>query len=343
MDYKDYYRIMGVDKHATAKEIKAAYRKLARQYHPDVNPGNKQAEAKFKEINEAYEVLGDEGKRKKFDELGAHWKEYEQWQKAGGAAGGEPFDWSRYGFAGGGPGGGGAHYQTMTEEDLQNLFGGGGGGAESPFSSFFYTFFGGDQPAAGPGAGGRFRAGGRSRRGQDFEEHVEVTLEEAYSGTTRIFQMEDGRGKSRRIETKIPAGVQEGSRVRLAGQGGPSTGGGTPGDLYLVVHIPQHQLFERKGDNLHSKLRVPLTTAVLGGEITVPNLNGKVALKIPAETQNGRVFRLKGKGMPRLNDPQQHGDLFAEVSVVLPDRLTDRERKLFEELARLRGSGGETP
>ncbi len=336
MDYKDYYKIMGVDKHATAKDIKAAYRKLARQYHPDVNPGNKSAEAKFKEVNEAYEVLGDEAKRKKYDELGAHWKEYEQWQKAGGAAGGQPFDWSRYGFAGG-PGGG-VHYQTMTEEDLQNLFGGAGG--ESPFSSFFYTFFGGDQPGAGPGAGARFRTGGRSRRGQDFEEHLEITLEEAHNGTTRIFQMEDGRGKSRRIEARIPAGVQEGSRVRLAGQGGPGTAGAPAGDLYLVVHIMRHQVFDRRGDDLYTKLRVPLTTAVLGGEVTVPNLNGKVALKIPAETQNGRVFRLKGKGMPRLNNPQQHGDLLAEVSVVLPDGLTDKERKLFEELARLRGAGG---
>ncbi len=224
----------------------------------------------------------------------------------------------------------------MTEEDLQNLFGGGGGGGESPFSSFFYTFFGGDQPGAGAGAGGRFRTGGRSRRGQDFEQPIEISLEEAHSGTSRMFQMEDGRGKSRRIEAKIPAGVQEGSKVRLAGQGGPGTGGGPAGDLYLVVNILPHHMFERKGDDLHSKLEVPLTTAVLGGEVTVPNLNGRVVLKIPAETRNGRVFRLKGKGMPRLSDPQQRGDLFAEVLVVLPDKLTEKERKLFEELARLR-------
>jgi curved DNA-binding protein len=330
MDYKDYYKIMGVDKKATAKDIKAAYRKLARQHHPDVNPGNKQAEAKFKEINEAYEVLGDEEKRKKYNELGAHWKEYEQWQKSGGAAGGQPFDWNRYGFAGGGARrGGGAQYQTMTEEDMQNLFGDSG-----PFSGFYYSFFG-DEP--GMGARGRSRTAGRSRRGQDFEQPIEISLEEAYNGTTRTFQMEDGSGNARRIEAKIPAGVQEGSKVRLAGQGGPGLGGGPAGDLYLVVSIAPHYLFERKGDDLHSKLSVPLTTAILGGEVTVPNLNGKVVLKIPAETQNGRVFRLKGKGMPRLNDPQHHGDLFAEISVVLPDKLTDKERKLFEELAKLRG------
>ncbi len=335
MDYKDYYKIMGVNKNATAKEIKAAYRKLARQYHPDVNPGNKQAEAKFKEVNEAYEVLGDEAKRKKYDELGAHWKDYEQWQRAGGEASGQPFDWSRYGFAGAGErGGGGVHYRTMTEEDLQNLF----GGEESPFSSFFYTFFGGEP---GRGAGGRFRTAGRPRRGQDFEQPVEITLEEAYRGTTRIFQMEDGSGRSRRIEAKIPAGVQEGSKVRLAGQGGPGVGGGPAGDLYLVVQILPHHLFERKGDDLSLKLSIPLTTAILGGEVIVPNLSGKVVLKIPAETQNGRVFRLKGKGMPRLGNPTHHGDLFAETFVVLPEKLTEKERKLFEEFARLRGPGGE--
>jgi curved DNA-binding protein len=330
MDYKDYYKIMGVDKKATAKDIKAAYRKLARQHHPDVNPGNKQAEAKFKEINEAYEVLGDEAKRKKYDELGSHWKEYEQWQKSGGEASGQPFDWNRYGFAGGGARRGGrAQYQTMTEEDMQNLFGDSG-----PFSGFYYSFFG-DEP--GMGARGRSRTAGRSRRGQDFEQPIEITLEEAYSGTARTFQMEDGSGNTRRIEAKIPAGVQEGSKVRLAGQGGPGMGGGPAGDLYLVVCIAPHYAFERKGDDLHSKLSVPLTTAVLGGEVTVPNLNGKVVLKIPAETRNGRVFRLKGKGMPKLNDPQHYGDLFAEISVVLPDKLTDKERKLFEELAKLRG------
>ena len=330
MNYKDYYKIMGVDKKATAKDVKAAYRKLARQHHPDVNPGNKQAEAKFKEINEAYEVLGDETKRKKYDELGAHWKDYEQWQKSGGEAGGQPFDWNRYGFSGGARRGGGAQYQTMTEEDMQNLFGDSG-----PFSGFYYSFFGDE---AGTGPRGRSRTAGRSRRGQDFEQPIEVSLEEAYNGTTRTFQMEDGSGKSRRIEAKIPAGVQEGSKVRLAGQGGPGVGGGPAGDLYLVVSIAAHYLFEREGDDLHSKLSVPLTTAILGGEVTVPNLNGKVVLKIPAETQNGRVFRLKGKGMPKLNDPQHHGDLFAEIYVVLPEKLTEKERGLFEEFARLRGS-----
>lgn len=337
MDYKDYYKILGVDKKATAKEIKQVYRKLARQHHPDVNPGNKQAEARFKEINEAYEVLGDEEKRKKYDELGANWKHYEQWQRAGGEASGQPFDWSQYGF-GAGPGRGG-RYQTRTvsEEELKDLFGDSG-----PFSNFFYTFFGGGEQ---PDMGGRrhFRTASRQRRGEDLEQPIEISLEEAFSGTNRILQMQDASGRVRRLEAKIPAGVQEGSRVRLTGQGGQGAGGGPSGDLYLVVHILPHHLFERKADDLHLKLSVPLTTAVLGGEISVPTLNGRaIMLKIPPETQNGRVFRLRGKGLPRLSaSPQKHGDLLAEVKVILPECLSDKERKLFEELAKLRPAEGE--
>ena len=323
MDYKDYYKIMGVDKKATAKEIKQVYRKLARKYHPDINPGNKEAEAKFKEINEANEVLGDEGKRKKYDELGANWKHYEQWQQAGGEASGQPFDWRQYGFA---PGSGKtSSYQarTMTEED---------------FSSFFYNFFGGEEPDMGTRQ--RFRTASRSRKGQDFEQPIDVSLEEAFHGTNRVLQMEDASGRVRRLEAKIPAGVQDGSRVRLAGQGGPGMGEGPAGDLYLVVHISHHHLFEQKEGNLYLKLDIPLTTAVLGGEVDVPTPNGRVMLKVPPETQNGRVFRLRGKGMPSLETPQQHGDLFAEVKVILPERLSEQERKLFEEFSRLRSASG---
>jgi curved DNA-binding protein len=333
MDYKDYYKIMGVDKKATAKEIKQVYRKLARKYHPDINPGNKEAEAKFKEINEANEVLGDEGKRKKYDELGANWKYYEQWRQAGGEASGQPFDWRQYGFA---PGSGktSSHQaRTMTEEEMRNLF-----GDSSPFSSFFYSFFSGEEPDMGTRQ--RFRTASRSRKGQDFEQPIDVSLEEAFHGTNRVLQMEDASGRVRRLEAKIPAGVQDGSRVRLAGQGGPGMGGGPAGDLYLVVHISHHHLFEQKEGNLYLKLNIPLTTAVLGGEVDVPTPNGRVMLKVPPETQNGRVFRLRGKGMPRLETPQQHGDLFAEVKVILPERLSEQERKLFEELSRLRSASG---
>jgi len=327
MEYKDYYKIMGVDKKATEKEIKQTYRRLAKKYHPDVNPGNKQAEAKFKEINEANEVLGDPEKRKKYDELGANWKNYEQWQQAGGQASGQPFDWSQFGFAPGGGSGARYQYQNVTEEDLQGLF-----GESGPFSGFYQTFFGGP----GPGARTQRRTTSRPRRGQDAEQPIEVSLEEAFHGSTRMLQMTDASGGSRRLEAKIPAGVQDGSRVRLAGQGMPGTGGGQPGDLYLIIQVSPHHLFERKGDDLHLKLNVPLTTAVLGGEVEVPTLNGKLMLKIPPETQNGRSFRLTGKGMPKLSQPKQHGDLYAEVNIVLPQRLSKRERELFQELASLR-------
>ncbi len=327
MKYKDYYKIMGVDKNATEKEIKKAYRRLARQYHPDVNPGNKEAEAKFKKINEAYEVLGDPEKRKKYDELGANWKQYEQWQRRGGEAQGQPFDRSQFGFAPGAGGNARSEYQTMTEEDLQHLF-----GESGPFSGFYHTFFG----TPGPEVKKQYRATSRPRRGQDVEQPIEVSLEEAFNGTTQVLQMTDTSGRVRRLEAKVPAGVQDGSRVRLAGQGIPGTGGGQAGDLYLVAHVYPHHLFERRGDDLHLKLTVPLTTAILGGEVEVPTLNGKVMLEIPPETQNGKSFRLRGKGMPKLKHPENKGDLYAEVKVVLPERLSDREREIFQELARLR-------
>jgi len=330
MEYKDYYKIMGVDKKATAKEIKQAYRRLARKYHPDVNPGNKEAEERFKEINEAYEVLGDPEKRKKYDELGANWKYYEQWQRAGGQASGQPFDWSQFGFAPGAGRNARYEYRTVTEEDLKNLF------AESgPFSGFYYTFFG----APGSEAKRQYRTTSRPRRGRDVEQPIDVSLEEAFHGTTRLLQMTDASGRGRRLEAKIPAGVQDGSRVRLEGQGMPGYSSGQPGDLYLIVHVYPHHLFEQRGDDLHLKLAIPLATAVLGGEIEVPTLNGRVMLRIPPETQNGKTFRLRGKGMPKSPRPHQYGDLYAEVKVILPERLSERERELFKELAKLRPTG----
>lgn len=323
---------MGVDKKATSKEIKQTYRRLARKYHPDVNPGNKEAEERFKEINEAYEVLGDSEKRKKYDELGANWKQYEQWQQAGGQAGGQTFDWSQFGFAPGAGKNTRYEYRTVTEEDLKNIF-----GESDPFSGFYYTFFGGPSSETKR----QYRTASRPRRGQDMEQPIEISLEEAFHGTTRVLQIQGSDGGISRLEAKIPAGVQNGSRVRLAGKGTPGVGGGQAGDLYLVVHVSSHHLFEQKGDDLHLKLTVPLTTAVLGGEVQVPTLNGNggVMLKIPPETQNGRSFRLRGKGMPKLGKSQQYGDLYAEVKVALPKQLSERERQLFEELAKLRGSG----
>ncbi len=313
MEYKDYYKILGVDRNATEKEITKAYRKLARKYHPDVNPGSKDAEERFKEINEAHEVLADAEKRKKYDQLGASWQ---QWQNMGGDPRG--FDWSQWYTQ---PGGGRVYVQYG---DLGDLFGGIGG-----FSDFFQAIFGG---AGQRGAGTqRTRAQPRAAPGQDYEQEVEITLEEAFSGTTRVLQ-KDGR----RLEVKIPAGVQTGSKVRMRGEGGASFGGGAKGDLYLKVRVLPHRTFERKGNDLHCEVPVDLYTAILGGEVRVPTLKGGAMLKIPPETQSGKTFRLKGQGMPHLKDAQRRGDLHAKVRVKVPQKLTDKEKELFRQLASMR-------
>ena len=309
MEYKDYYKILGVPKDASEKDIKQAYRKLARKYHPDVNP-NKAAQEKFKEINEANEVLSDATKRKKYDTLGSNWQQYEQYQSAGQQG---PFQW------------GGGQYQTINPEDFANIFGGlGGDDAGGIGSDFFRTFFG------GTGFGGA-RASTRPRRGQDIEQVVEIPLEEAYRGATRVLQKE-----GRRLEVKIPAGVKSGSKIRLGGEGMPGANGAPAGDLYLRVQVASHNLFERQGDDLYVEVPVGLYTAVLGGEVSVPTLKGKLALRIPPEIQSGKSFRLTGQGMPRLNQENAFGDLYAKVRVVLPENLSAQERELFEKLAELR-------
>ena len=324
MDFKDYYQTLGVAKTATEKEIKQAFRKLARKFHPDVNPGDKAAEAKFKEINEAYEVLGDPDKRRKYDDLGANWRMYEQAQQHGQAG---PF-----GFGGdntwtinmGGPGG----YRNMTEEEMHELF-----GNEDPFSDFFRTFFGGGAPRES----GRTRAGGRAPRtqkGQDIEHAVELTLEEAYHGATRRISIKEG-GHARSVDVRIPAGVKDGSRVRAAGEGAAGSNGGSAGDLYLRVQVRPHAVFQRNGNDLQTKVAVPVTTAVLGGEAQVPTVTGSVRLKIPEGTQNGQVFRLKGHGMPQVGKPDDRGDLYASVEVQLPRALTKEQRQHYEALQKL--------
>ena len=313
MDYKDYYKVLGVDKSSTEKDIKQAYRRLARKYHPDVNP-DKAGQERFKEINEAYEVLSDADKRKKYDTLGANWQQYEAYQRAGGQG---PFQW-------GGPGGG--SYRTMTQEDIENLFGGfGGGGMGGGFSDFFNTFFGGGFGGAGA------RTQPRARRGQDIEQDLEISLEEAYRGATRLLN-KDGR----RLEIKIPPGVKAGSKVRYAGEGVPGDMGGPSGDLYLRIQIAPHATLERQGDDLKTEIPVDVYTAVLGGQVNVPTLKGTLALKIPAETQAGKVFRLGGQGMPRLNQSNAFGDLYAKVRIVIPEHISSAERELFEKLAKLR-------
>ena len=324
MEFKDYYQTLGVSKTATDKELKQAYRKLARKHHPDVNPGDKSAESRFKEINEAYEVLGDPEKRRKYDELGANWRQYEQAQQQGqGFPGGSPF-----GGAGGGAwnintGGGG--YRTMTEEEMHDLF-----GNEDPFSDFFKTFFGGGDPRE---SGGRARQGRtpRTQKGRDIEHDVELTLEEAYHGATRRVSIKQG-GHARSVDVRIPVGVKDGSRVRAAGEGEAGASGGTSGDLYLRVRLKPHPVFERQGADLHTKVAVPVTTAVLGGEAQVPTITGSVRLKIPETTQSGQVFRLKGHGMPSVGKPDDRGDLYATADVQLPRSLTKDQRTQWERL-----------
>jgi DnaJ-class molecular chaperone len=332
MEFQDYYSTLGVARTATEKEIRTAYRKLARQHHPDVNPGDREAEDRFKQINEAYEVLSDPDKRKKYDELGSRWREYEQWQRAQaatGAAGGQPFDWGS--VAGQGPGGARYEYRSVSEEDLRDLF-----GDDAPFSDFFETFFG----RSGAGAAGATgaRAGGRTRRprsGQHLEHPVEVSLADALRGTTLQLTIKDADGTSRRIEVKVPPGVDTGSRIRVAGQGAPGQAGGAAGDLYLVVSVRPDPHFERRGADLRVKVEVPFETLLLGGEAHVPTPDGRtLALTIPAGTQDGRVFRLRGQGLPRLGRPSERGDLHAEVHARLPDRLSPRQRELLEEFAR---------
>lgn len=326
MASKDYYQILGVSRTASDKEIKQAYRRLARKHHPDVNPGDKSAEARFKEINAAYEVLSNPDKRKKYDQFGDQWEYAEQFAKAGGQ---EKVRWDF--------GKGGATFEYGDVGDFGDVI-----------SSLF-----GDS-----GIGSRMRGG--PQRGQDAETPIEVTLEEAYHGSTRVLQLQTtevcaacgGTGRvgnrvcticsgagakviPRRLEVKIPAGVRDGSRIRIAGGGGPGRAGGSKGDLYLVVKVLPHGLFERKGDDLYTDVSVPLTTAMLGGEVGLPTLNGSLSLKIPPETQNGKVFRLAGKGMPQLGNAN-YGSLFARAKVVLPANLTEEERKLFERLRSLR-------
>ena len=326
MEFKDYYQTLGVGKTATEKEIKQAFRKLARKLHPDVNPGDKTAEARFKEINEAYEVLGDADKRRKYDELGANWRMYEQAQGQG-FPGGSPF--------GGGAqdawtinmGGSGGGYRTMSPEEMQDLF-----GNEDPFSDFFRTFFGG----GGRETSGRARGGraARTQKGQDIEQAVELTLEEAYHGATRRVSIKEG-GHARTVDVRIPVGVKDGSRVRAAGEGASGTNGGAAGDLYLRVQLRPHAVFERNGSDLQTKVAVPVTTAVLGGEAQVPTVTGSVRLKIPEGTQNGQVFRLKSHGMPNIGKPDDRGDLYATVEVQLPRALTKEQRQHYEALQKL--------
>lgn len=304
MEYRDYYKILGVDKKASTDEIKKAYRKLARKYHPDVNQDDSKAEEKFKEINEAHEVLSDPNKRAKYDQLGSSWNSYQQ----GGASGG--FDWSDW---------------VGNNVDINDLFGSGGrrGQSAGGFSDFFEAIFGGAGGMGGRGGGAAF-----ARRGQDYTRDVEISLSEAYHGTTRILRTSNNR----RLEVKIPIGAKTGTKVRIKGEGGAGTGGAPNGDLFLRVALAKHPHLEVDGEDLKVTVPIDLYTAILGGDVEVPTVKGSLKLKIPAETQNGKTFRLRGQGMPKLNNATVFGNLYVTVTVQLPTNLSDDELDLFEEL-----------
>jgi curved DNA-binding protein len=290
MDYKDYYKILGVERKASEAEIRKAYRKLAMQYHPDRNPEDKQAEERFKEINEAYQVLSDPQKRAHYDRLGS---DYSNWQRRGAPG---DFNWDQYG---GFPGG-----TRVSPDEMQDIF-----------SDFFRTIFGirGEEP------------GSRHSQAQGYQQELEISLDEAYKGTTRVLQ---SNGKQKQV--RIPAGVRTGSKVRVAGAGPNGL------DLYLIVDVKDDKRFERRGDDLHTTATVSVFTAILGGEADVETLNGKVKLNIPAGTQPEQVFRLTGRGMPHLKNINEKGDLYVRLKVQIPKYLSAKQRELLDEASRLK-------
>lgn len=299
MEYKDYYKVLGVEKSATADEIKKAYRKLAVKYHPDRNPDNKEAEEKFKDLNEANDVLSDPEKRKKYDELGANWQQHQQ-------NGDSDFDWSKWRNSGDG----GSF--TYTSED----FGGG-----DNFSDFFESIFGRS----------RQKRSTRPVAGRDYESEISISLEEAYTGTSAQFDV-----NGEKLQMKIRPGVKEGQILRMKGKGGEGANGGPRGDIYIKVHVKPHSHFERVGNDLYADAPVELYTALLGGKAIVHTLRGNIKMDIPKETENGKTLRLKRMGMPVFGKENEYGDLYIRVKVTLPHNLSEKEKELFKELAALR-------
>lgn len=297
MEYVDYYKILGLDKSASTEDIKKAYRKLARKYHPDVNPNNKEAHKKFQEINEANEVLGDPEKRKKYDQYGKDWQHAEQFERA------------------------------RQQQQRQRTYGGGeeyfGGGGESTFSDFFESLFG------GTGGGNRRRE--TKFRGQDFQAELHLQLREAYVTHQRTITLDE-----KNIRITIPAGVEDGQKIRLKGHGAPGVNGGPSGDLYITFVIQDDPQFKRLGNDLYTTAEIDLYTAVLGGETTVDTLSGKLKLKVPAGTQNDTKTRVKGKGFPVYKKEGEFGDLYITYKVKIPTTLSEKEKQLFTELSKLR-------
>jgi len=309
MEYKDYYKILGVDRKASSEEIKKAYRKLAMKYHPDRNPGDKTAEEKFKDINEANDVLSDPEKRSRYDQLGSS---YSQWQRTGQPGG--SFNWDDWFTQS--PRGGGTRVEVGNMEDL---FG------TSGFSDFFNAIFGqmGGQTAYRRGAPPRRQ---QARPQPAYEQPVTISLHEAYHGANRMIEI-----NGQRYEIKIPIGAKTGTKVRMSGVG-PMGPDGQKADVYLIIDVAPHPDFERKEDDLYTDISIDLYTAVLGGQVATPTPAGNVLLTVPPGTQPGQTFRLARRGMPKLKSPKVFGDLYARVRVQIPKNLTPQQKELFEQL-----------
>lgn len=296
MDFIDYYKVLGVAKNADDAEIKKAYRKLARKYHPDINPNDAGAKKKFQEINEANEVLSDPEKRKKYDQYGKDWQHAEQFEQA---------------------------RQSQRQQRPQYSSRGQEQFDESDFSDFFSTMFGGARQQTG-----RSQA---KFKGQDYNAELQLELQDVYTTDKRTLTV---NGKN--IRLTIPAGVENGQTIKIAGHGAPGINGGPNGDLYITFNISNHSKFKRDGDNLHTSVNLPLYTAVLGGELTMDTLDGKLKLKVPPETQNNTKVKLKGKGFPVYKKEGHYGDLYVTYHIQIPTHLTEKEKALFNELSKLR-------
>jgi len=303
MQYKDYYKILGVDKKASQDDIKKAYRKLAVKYHPDKTKGDKASEEKFKEANEANEVLGNPEKRKKYDELGQQWNQYQHGGNQEGSS-----DWSTF-------------QQRSGRQSRGNDFGFGSSG----FSDFFEQFFGGSR------GGQEFSGGNFQSAGQDLRLDLDITLEEAYHGTSRQFEV-DGE----KLQIKLKPGMYDGQQIRIKGKGGKGRGNGPRGDIYGFVHLQQHPRFKVTQSDLHCTVNIDLYTALLGGKATVETLKGTIKINIAPETENGKILRLKNMGMPFYNEPGKYGDLYVIANVELPKNLSKKEQELIGQLAELR-------
>jgi curved DNA-binding protein len=305
MDYKDYYKVLGVEKTASKDEIKKKYRKLAQKYHPDKNPGNKQAEEKFKEISEANQVLSDDEKRQKYDQLGANWNQYQQ-----GSGGG--FDFSQFRGRGGG---------RARQSGMDDMFGG-----SSRFSDFFESFFGG-------GFGDDIKQGrsNRQTKGRDYEAEINLSLTDAYHGTSTILNV-DGQ----KIKINLMAGIRDRQILRIKGKGGKSLDGGPAGDIFLKINIRNNTPFELIKNDLHTTSDVDLFVAILGGKLTIETLKGSMSINLPRETPNGKILRLKGLGMPIYGKAESFGDLYIKLQIKLPKNLSPKEMELFSRLAELR-------